>query len=91
MSIFSEALGAGNGGLHNQDGADGMIMHLTNAANTPVEAVEIEHPFLELLHYRLVQDSGGPGRYRGGMGLERGLPPPRRRGGGRAAFRSAPP
>lgn len=71
ISIFSEALGAGNGGLHSQDGADGMIMHLTNAANTPVEAVEIEHPFLELLHYRLVQDSGGPGRYRGGMGLER--------------------
>ena len=71
MSIFSEALGAGNGGLLGQDGADGMIMHLTNAANTPVEAVEIEHPFLEMRHYRLVQDSGGLGRFRGGMGLER--------------------
>jgi N-methylhydantoinase B len=71
MSIFSEALGAGNGGLLGQDGADGMIMHLTNAANTPVESVEIEHPFLEVAHYRLVQDSGGLGRYRGGMGIER--------------------
>ena len=71
MSILSEALGAGNGGLHNQDGADGMIMHLTNAANTPVEAVEIENPFLEVLRYRLVPESGGPGRHRGGMGLER--------------------
>lgn len=71
ISIFSEALGAGNGGLHKQDGADGMIMHLTNAANTPVEAVEIEHGFLQVLQYRLVRDSGGLGEYRGGMGLER--------------------
>lgn len=71
ISIFSEALGAGNGALHNADGADGMIMHLTNAANTPIETVEIEHPFLTLLHYRLVAGSGGGGEFRGGMGIER--------------------
>lgn len=71
MSIFSEALGAGNGGLYCQDGADGMIMHLTNATNTPVEAVEIEHPFLQIERYALVKDSGGAGMFRGGMGIER--------------------
>jgi N-methylhydantoinase B len=49
-----------------------MIMHLTNAMNTPVESVEIEFPFLEMSKYGLVRDSGGPGRYRGGAGVERG-------------------
>jgi N-methylhydantoinase B len=69
--VLSEALGAGVGALYNQDGADGMIMHLTNGMNTPVESVEIEFPFLEILRYGLVQDSGGPGKYRGGLAMER--------------------
>ncbi len=71
LAVLSEALGAGVGALHCQDGADGMIMHITNAMNTPVESVEIEFPFLEMLRYGLVQDSGGPGRFRGGTGIER--------------------
>lgn len=69
--VLSEVLGAGVGALHNQDGADGMIMHLTNGMNTPVESVEIEFPFVEILRYGLVADSGGPGKYRGGLGMER--------------------
>ena len=69
--ILSEVLGAGNGALWCQDGADGMIMHLTNGHNTPVESVEIEFPFLEVLRYRLVPNSGGDGEYRGGLGMER--------------------
>ncbi|MDR7418418.1 MAG: hydantoinase B/oxoprolinase family protein [Armatimonadota bacterium] len=69
--VLSEVLGAGVGALHNQDGADGMIMHLTNGMNTPVESVEIEFPFLEILRYGLVADSGGPGQCRGGLGMER--------------------
>ena len=69
--ILSEVLGAGNGALWSQDGADGMIMHLTNGHNTPVESVEIEFPFLEILRYSLVPNSGGDGEYRGGLGMER--------------------
>ncbi len=69
--ILSEVLGAGNGALWCQDGADGMIMHLTNGHNTPIESVEIEFPFLEVLRYRLVPNSGGDGEYRGGLGMER--------------------
>lgn len=71
FSVLSEVLGAGVGALYNQDGADGMIMHLTNGMNTPVESVEIEFPFLEILRYGLVRDSGGPGKFRGGLGMER--------------------
>lgn len=69
--ILSEVIGAGNGALWCQDGADGMIMPLTNGQNTPVESVEIEFPFLEVLRYGLVPNSGGSGEYRGGLGLER--------------------
>lgn len=69
--ILSEVLGAGNGALWCQDGADGMIMPLTNGQNTPVESVEIEFPFLEILCYGLVPNSGGDGEFRGGLGMER--------------------
>jgi N-methylhydantoinase B len=71
FSVLSEVLGAGVGALYNQDGADGMIMHLTNGMNTPVESVEIEFPFLEILRYGLIHNSGGPGKYRGGLAMER--------------------
>jgi N-methylhydantoinase B len=69
--ILSEVLGAGNGALWCQDGADAMIMQLTNGHNTPVESVEIEFPFLEVLRYGVVPNSGGDGEYRGGLGMER--------------------
>ena len=45
-------------------------MHLTNDANTPIESVEIAYPFLEIGHYGLVEDSGGPEKFRGEMGME---------------------
>lgn len=71
FQVLSEVLGAGVGALYDQDGADGMIMHLTNGMNTPVESVEIEFPFLEILRYGLMANSGGPGKFRGGLGMER--------------------
>ena len=43
---------------------------MTNTSNLPVEALELEYP-LTLLRYELVDGSGGPGTYRGGMGLRR--------------------
>jgi N-methylhydantoinase B len=49
---------------------DGVHVHTTNTSNLPVEALEIECP-LTLMRYELVEDSGGVGRYRGGMGLRR--------------------
>jgi N-methylhydantoinase B len=69
--VLSEVLGAGVGAMIDQDGADGMIMHLTNAMNTPVESVEIEFPFLEILEYGLRSNSGGNGTFRGGLGMQR--------------------
>src|SRR5690606_6974994 len=52
------------------DGMDGTQVHTTNTGNLPVEALELEFP-LRVERYELVQDSGGPGRSRGGMCFRR--------------------
>ncbi len=70
--VYNESMGGGMGGRAAQDGLDGVHMHLTNSANIPVEALETEHPVM-VEAYELVQDSGGPGRFRGGMAIRRKL------------------
>ena len=68
--VYLETIGGGSGARADKDGLDGVHVHMTNTSNLPVEALEIEYP-LTLLRYELVDGSGGPGRYRGGMGLRR--------------------
>jgi N-methylhydantoinase B len=67
---YVETYGGGSGALVNQDGADGMHVHMTNTMNTPTEVIEIAYP-LRVERYGLVPDSDGPGRFRGGLGLTR--------------------
>ncbi|WP_454692432.1 hydantoinase B/oxoprolinase family protein [Achromobacter aloeverae] len=66
-SIGPVAGGAGGGPL--RDGAEGCGANMSYLKNTPVEINEAEVP-IRIRRYGLVQDSGGPGRYRGGSGLE---------------------
>jgi len=54
------------------DGMDGIQVHVTNTANLPVEALENESPLMAD-EYALIDDSGGAGRRRGGLGLARQL------------------
>ena len=68
--VYLETLGGGFGGRAARDGKDGVQVHITNTSNLPVEAIEMEYP-LRVLSYGLIANSGGPGRQRGGMGLER--------------------
>lgn len=68
--VYVEALGGGMGARFARDGLDGIQVHITNTTNLPVEALEMEYP-LRVLRYGLVQNSGGPGKYRGGLGLEK--------------------
>jgi len=68
--VYLETIGGGSGARFNKDGLDGVHVHMTNTSNLPVEALELEYP-LTLLRYELVNGSGGPGRFRGGMGLRR--------------------
>jgi len=65
-----ETIGGGYGGRPNKDGVDGIHSHMTNTLNTPVEALEISYP-LRVRRYELRQDSSGPGKWRGGMGIRR--------------------
>jgi N-methylhydantoinase B len=49
-------------------------VHITNTSNLPVEAIESEYPLI-VDSYSFVPDSGGAGRYRGGLGLRRVIRP----------------
>jgi len=72
--VYLETLGGGFGGRNDRDGKDGVQVHITNTSNLPVEAIEMEYPLL-VERYGLIQDSGGAGQYRGGMGLQRVVRP----------------
>jgi N-methylhydantoinase B len=67
---FYETIAGGMGGRPTMDGIDGIHTNMTNTMNTPIEVVEKEFPLL-FLKYEFRCDTGGPGRWRGGNGLER--------------------
>jgi N-methylhydantoinase B len=71
-SAFSyyETLGGGQGARPGRDGMSGVHTHMTNTLNTPVEALEAAYP-LRIVEYRLIDGTGGAGRWRGGDGLRR--------------------
>lgn len=58
------------GGGPECDGADGLSAPIHNMANIPVEIVESAYPLL-IERYALVPDTGGPGKYRGGLAIIR--------------------
>ena len=60
---------AGKGALH-ADGMDDVMINMTNTSNVPIEAMENEFP-LAVERYEMIPDSGGAGRYRGGLGVLR--------------------
>ena len=67
---FYETIAGGFGGRYGIDGVDAIHTHMTNTMNTPIEAVEGIYP-LRFLTYALRMDSGGQGKWRGGVGVER--------------------
>jgi len=72
--LYLETLGGGMGARASKDGKDGVQVHITNTSNLPVESIEQEYP-LRVEEYSFVNDSGGAGTWRGGMGLRRVLTP----------------
>jgi len=68
--LYMETIGGGAGARSYKDGVDGVQVHVTNTSNLPIEALENEYPLL-IERYELVEDSGGAGQWRGGMGLRR--------------------
>ncbi|MFQ5990752.1 MAG: hydantoinase B/oxoprolinase family protein, partial [Candidatus Methylomirabilales bacterium] len=68
--VYLETLGGGAGATAQADGLDGVQVHITNTSNLPVECLEMEYPLL-VEEYALVDDSGGQGKFRGGLGIRR--------------------
>ncbi|MEO5700360.1 MAG: hydantoinase B/oxoprolinase family protein [Casimicrobiaceae bacterium] len=70
--VYLEFLLASWGGGPDRDGMDACTGTLVNYSNAPVEMIEADQPIV-VERYAMVPDSGGPGRYRGGLALERHL------------------
>ncbi|MGO1566868.1 MAG: hydantoinase B/oxoprolinase family protein [Brachybacterium sp.] len=64
-----EPMVGGMGARDGADGIDGRDSGISNLSNNPVETVEAELS-VTIHQYQLRPDSGGPGRWRGGTGLE---------------------
>lgn len=67
---FYETNAVGMGASSGMDGADGIHCNMTNTLNTPAELVELNYP-LSIVRYQFRDGSGGPGKWRGGAGIER--------------------
>ncbi len=69
---FYETIGGGLGARPNSNGVDGIHSHMTNTANTPIEALESTYP-LRVKCYHLIPNSGGKGKFQGGSGIRRDI------------------
>jgi N-methylhydantoinase B len=67
--LMREVLGGGSGGRHYADGED-TIHVVPDSRNLPTEFTESRFPFV-VERLGLAVDSGGAGRYRGGLGYEK--------------------
>jgi N-methylhydantoinase B len=70
--IFVDIEVGGWGARPTKDGLDCYSQGVHNLANTPIEMVEAVYP-LRFHRYELVPDSGGAGRFRGGLGVHRDI------------------
>jgi len=68
--IFYELVVGTWGGTPEDDGNDGLTNPASLAANIPVEVAESEFP-IRIERYGLVPDTGGAGKHRGGLAVER--------------------
>jgi N-methylhydantoinase B len=65
-----EIIAGGAGARARKDGVSGITVNQSNAMIAPVEIIESEFP-TRLLRFELIEDSGGAGRFRGGLGIRR--------------------
>ncbi len=68
--VYNELVVGTWGARPGRDGNDGLANPCASIANIPVEVAESEWPIV-VERYGLVPDSGGWGRYRGGLAVER--------------------
>ena len=68
--VFLEFLVCSWGGRPFADGVDGLASVVVNFSNYPAEVIEREYP-LRIEENGYLPDTGGPGRFRGGLALAR--------------------
>lgn len=68
--VTAEIGAGGMGARPHKDGIDTIQTDTSNAQNIPVEALELEFP-IRVTRWRLREDSGGVGLFRGGLGFEK--------------------
>lgn len=67
--FYNGIQGGGWGARRDKDGENATIcVNDGDTHNAPVESQEAKHHWMTCSEYSLRQDSGGPGRYRGGLG-----------------------
>jgi N-methylhydantoinase B len=67
---YYETIGGGQGASSRGPGPSGVHVGMSNTLNTPVEALELDHP-LRVRRYELRYGTGGDGAHRGGDGIVR--------------------
>lgn len=70
--VYMETFGGGSGARFNKDGLSCVQVHMSNTSNLPIESMEVEFPYM-VERYELVTDSGGPGKYRGGLSMSKDI------------------
>jgi N-methylhydantoinase B len=68
--VSYESLKGGFGARPVKDGINAVASTVSNMMNTPIEMLEMSFP-LRVEEYALIPDSGGAGRWRGGLGARR--------------------
>lgn len=69
--VYLEVYGGGFGASPRKDGCDAVDSPLSNCTNTPIEATDMDFDHFRIVGYGLIQDSGGAGKHRGGLGFYR--------------------
>lgn len=69
-SMQYEIIGSAYGGGMGHDGASATATHLSNLHITPIEILETEYP-CRITRFELVPNTGGAGRWRGGLSMQR--------------------
>ena len=68
--VHYEIFSGGTGARSGKDGVSATAFHLSNCKTAPVEIIESEFP-TRVERFEMLRDSGGPGRWRGGLGFAR--------------------
>jgi N-methylhydantoinase B len=68
--VYYELMTGTWGARPDRDGNDGLCNIANIASNIPIEQAEAEYP-IRIERYGFVRDSGGAGKFRGGLALER--------------------